>query len=83
MNTNKEYMDNIKWKIRNRDEVSEQLVYIKVLTEEAKRIRSFIKENEDKGIHGLGHLKTTAGVLEERVEDLKKKMYNVDLGDLI
>ena len=76
-------MDNITYKIRNRDEISEQLVYIKVLTSEAERLRKFINEQEAKGIHGLGHLKTTAGVLEERVEILKQKLYNVDLGDLL
>ena len=76
-------MDNITYKIRNRDEISEQLVYIKVLTNEAKRIRKFINKEEKDGTHGLGHLKTTAGVLEERVEVLKQKLYNVDLGDLL
>ena len=30
MKKNKELMDNITYKIRNRDEISEQLVYIKV-----------------------------------------------------
>ena len=76
-------MDNITYKIRNRDEISEQLVYIKVLTSEAERLRKFINKQEAKGIQGLGHLKTTAGVLEERVEVLKQKLYNVDLGDLL
>ena len=76
-------MDNITYKIRNRDEISEQLIYIKVLTSEAKRIRKFINKEEKDGKHGLGHLKTTAGELEERVEVLKQKLYNVDLGDLL
>ena len=44
----------------------EQLIYIKVLTSEAERLRKFISKQEAKGIHGLGHLKTTAGVLEEK-----------------
>tara|TARA_B100000900_G_scaffold312296_1_gene271119 strand:- start:382 stop:633 length:252 start_codon:yes stop_codon:yes gene_type:complete len=83
MITTEEYMDNVRWKIRNQELISEQLVYIKVLSDEVKRIRTFIEEKENEGIYGLGHLKTTAGVLEERVEDLKKKMYNVDLGDLL
>jgi|TARA_R100001129_G_scaffold166099_1_gene133075 hypothetical protein len=83
MKKSKELMDNITYKIRNRDEISEQLIYIKVLTSEAKRIRKFINKEEKDGKHGLGHLKTTAGVLEERVEVLKQKLYNVDLGDLL
>ena len=83
MKNTKKLMNNIKYKIRNRDEVSEQLVYIKVLSSESARLRKFIQKQEEKGINGLGHLKTTAGVLEERVEVLKKKMYDVDLGDLL
>ena len=61
----------------------EQLIYIKVLTSEAERLRKFISKQEVNGIHGLGHLKTTAGVLEERVEVLKQKVYNTDLGELL
>ena len=81
--TTEEYMDNITWKIRNQELISEQLVYIKVLSSEAKRVRTFVKKEEEKGITGLGHLKTTARVLEERVDFLKDKMYNMDLGDLL
>ena len=80
---NEETMNNIEFKIRNRDEISQQLVYIRVLSSEAKRVRTFIKNEEEKGITGLGHLKTTARVLEERVDFLKDKMYNMDLGDLL
>ena len=75
-------MDNITYKIRNRDEISEQLVYIKVLTSEAERLRKFINKQEAKGIHEVFHLKTTACVRRE-VEVLKQKLYNVDLGDLL
>ena len=35
-------MDNITYKIRNRDEISEQLVYIKVLTSEAKELENLL-----------------------------------------
>ena len=48
MKKSKELMDNITYKIRNRDEISEQLVYIKVLTNEAKRIRKFINKTRER-----------------------------------
>ena len=76
-------MDNITYKIRNRDEISEQLVYIKVLTSEAERLRKFINKQEANGRQGHRHLKTTADVFEEKVEVMKQKLYNVDLGDFL
>ena len=51
MKKSKELMDNITYKIRNRDEISEQLVYIKVLSSEAKRIRKFISKQEAKEVY--------------------------------
>ena len=42
MKKSKELMDNITYKIRNRDEISEQLVYIKVLTSEAKELENLL-----------------------------------------
>ena len=42
MKKSKELMDNITYKIRNRDEISEQLVYIKVLTSEEKELENLL-----------------------------------------